>query len=100
MEAIREQLKLSSRQYNLYMKNVVALQNNLISLTDKVFPGVNELFSSPDRADGSQKWVDFVMTVKSILGDFPGIRLVCLHLADGAASALLDEQRVYHRDME
>lgn len=62
MEAIREQLKLSSRQYNLYMKTVVALQNNLISLTDKVFPGVNELFSSPDRADGSQKWVDFVMT--------------------------------------
>ena len=49
MEAIREQLKLCSRQYNLYMKNVVALQNNLISLTDKTFPGVNELFSSPDR---------------------------------------------------
>ena len=37
VEAVREQLKLSSRQYNLYMKNVVALQNNLISLTDKVF---------------------------------------------------------------
>ena len=62
MEPIREQLKLCSRQYNLYMKNVVALQNNLISLTDKVFPGVNELFSSPDRADGSQKWIDFVIT--------------------------------------
>ncbi len=62
MEAIREQLKLCSRQYNLYMKNVLALQNNLISLTDKTFPGVNELFSSPDRADGSQKWLDFVIT--------------------------------------
>ena len=62
MEAIREELKLASRQYNLYMKNVVTLQNNLISLTDKVFPGVNEMFSSPDRADGSQKWVDFLMT--------------------------------------
>jgi transposase len=62
MEAVREQLKLCSRQYNLYMKNVVALQNNLISLTDKVFPGVNELFTSPERTDGSQKWVDFVMT--------------------------------------
>ena len=62
MEAIREQLKMVSRQYDLYMKNVVALQNNLISLTDKVFPGVNEMFSSPDRADGSQKWVDFIMT--------------------------------------
>ena len=62
VEAIREQLKLVSRQFNLYMKNVVALQNNLISLTDKVFPGVNEVFSSKDRADGSQKWVDFIMT--------------------------------------
>ena len=62
MENTREQLKLCSRQYNLYMKNVTALQNNLISLTDKTFPGVNELFSSPDRADGSQKWIDFMMT--------------------------------------
>ena len=62
MGAIREQLKLYSRQYDLYMKNAVALQNNLISLTDKTFPGVNELFSSPERADGSQKWIDFVIT--------------------------------------
>ena len=62
METIRQQLKLFSRQYNLYMKTVVALQNNLISLTDKTFPGVNELFTSPERADGHQKWVDFVMS--------------------------------------
>ena len=48
MEAIREQLKLCSRQYNLYMKNVVALTNNLISLTDKVFPGVKKC--SPARS--------------------------------------------------
>lgn len=60
MEAVRQQLKLYSRQYDLYMKTIVALQNNLISLTDKTFPGVNELFSSPERADGHQKWVDFV----------------------------------------
>ncbi len=44
------------------MKTVVSLQNNFISLTDKTFPGVNELFSSPERTDGHQKWVDFVMT--------------------------------------
>ena len=60
MEAVRQQLKLYSRQYDLYMKTIVALQNNLISLTDKTFPGVNELFSSPERADGHQKWVDLV----------------------------------------
>ena len=62
MEAVRQQLKLYSRQYDLYMKTIVALQNNLISLTDKTFPGVNELFTSPERADGHQKWVDFVMS--------------------------------------
>lgn len=62
MDAIRQQLRLYSRQYDLYMKTNVALQNNLISLTDKVYPGVNELFSSPECPDGHQKWVDFVMT--------------------------------------
>ena len=62
MDAIRQQLKLCNRQYDLYMKTNVALQNNLISLTDKVYLGVNELFSSPERPDGRQKWVDFVMT--------------------------------------
>lgn len=61
METIRQQLKLFSRQYNLYMKTVMSLQNNLISLTDKTFPGVNELFTSPERADGHKKWVDFVV---------------------------------------
>ena len=61
-ETVRQQLKLCNRQYNLYMKTIVALQNNLISLTDKTFPGVNELFSSPERADGHQKWVDFVLS--------------------------------------
>lgn len=62
MDTVRQQLKLFSRQYNLYMKSSVALQSNLISLTDKVFPGVNELFTSPERADGHQKWVDFLTT--------------------------------------
>jgi len=59
-DAIRQQLKLFSRQYNLYMKTSVALQNNLISLLDKTWTGANELFDSPTRNDGHQKWVDFV----------------------------------------
>ena len=62
MDTVRQQLKLCSRQYNIYIKTVVSLQNNLISLTDKTFPGVNDPFSSPARADGHQKWIDFVMT--------------------------------------
>jgi transposase len=59
VDVTRQQLKLFSRQYNLCMKTVVSLQNNLISLLDKTFPGVNALFSSPPRDDGRQKWVDF-----------------------------------------
>lgn len=62
IDSLRQQLKLFNRQYNLYMKSVVSLKNNLISLTDKVFPGVNELFTSPEKADGHQKWVDFIST--------------------------------------
>ena len=62
MDAIRQQLKIFSRQYNLYMKSSTALQNNLISLADKVFPGVNEMFSIPERTDGHQKWIDFFTT--------------------------------------
>ena len=61
MDEIRQQLKLFSRQYNLYMKTACAMQNNLISLLDKTFPGANKLFDSPARSDGHQKWVDFVL---------------------------------------
>jgi len=61
VDTLRQQLKLFSRQYNLYMKTVVSLQNNLIALLDKTFPGIDKLFSSNYRDDGSQKWVDFAM---------------------------------------
>ena len=37
------------------------MKNNLISLTDSVFPGINKLFTSPERpSDGHEKWVDFL----------------------------------------
>ena len=38
MDTIRQQLKLFSRQYNLHMKTVVSLQNNLISLFHCLIP--------------------------------------------------------------
>ena len=59
---IRMQLKTCYRQYQQYSKVQTMLNNNLLSLLDTVFPGVNRLFSSPVRADGSEKWVDFVET--------------------------------------
>ena len=53
-------LKAFSRQYSKYTKLKVMLKNNLISLLDQTFPGVNELFTSPPRkSDGHEKWIDF-----------------------------------------
>lgn len=58
---VRHMLKAFSRQYNKYGKLKTMLKNNLISLLDQTFPGVNELFTSPPRkSDGHEKWVDFV----------------------------------------
>jgi len=61
MDTVRQNLKTFSRQYNLYIKTKTALKNNLVALLDQSFPDANTLFDSPARADGHQKWVDFVM---------------------------------------
>jgi transposase len=52
-------LKTYNRQYNSYMKLSVALKNNLISILDQTFAGCNNLFTSPVRSDGHEKWIDF-----------------------------------------
>lgn len=59
-EDTRLLLKNCYRQYKQYSKVQTMLKNNLISLLDVVFPEANRLFSSPPRADGSEKWVDFI----------------------------------------
>lgn len=59
-ENTRALLKTCYRQYQQCAKIQTMLKNNLISLLDMVFPGVNRLFTSPARADGTEKWVDFV----------------------------------------
>ena len=61
-EDTRLMLKTCYRQYQQYSKVQTMLKNNLISLLDAVFPEVNRLFNSSPRADGSEKWVDFVST--------------------------------------
>ena len=60
MDETRYTLKTLHRQYQMHTKTKVALTNNLIALLEQNFPGVNKLFTSPTRSDGSQKWVDFV----------------------------------------
>lgn len=61
-EDTRLMLKNCHRQYQQYSKVQTMLKNNLISLLDTAFPDANRLFSSPPRADGSEKWVDFIAT--------------------------------------
>lgn len=57
----RKMLKTYNRQLSEYMKLKIMLHNNLIALLDQIFPGVNNLFSSPAReSDGHEKWLDFI----------------------------------------
>lgn len=59
MDSTREQLKTMNTQFDFFMKQKTAAKSNLIALLDQTYPGVNKLFDSPVRADGSEKWVDF-----------------------------------------
>lgn len=59
-EDTRLMLKHCHRQYEHCAKLRTMMKNNLIALLDDVFPDANRLFSSPRRADGSEKWLDFV----------------------------------------
>ena len=59
-EDTRLLLKNCYRQYRQYSKVQTVLKNNLISLLNTTFPNANRLFNGPARADGSEKWVDFV----------------------------------------
>lgn len=59
MDTLRNQLKTLNQQFAFYTKQKTASKNNLIALLDMTYPGVNTLFDSPARDDGTQKWVDF-----------------------------------------
>lgn len=61
-DEVRLMLKTTCRQYQQCTKVQTMLKNNLISLLDTAFPDANRLFTSPTRADGSEKWVDFIST--------------------------------------
>ena len=59
---LRKSLKLLNRQYQQSSKLKTMINNNLISLLDLTFPGINKLFTSPAReSDGHEKWIDFVL---------------------------------------
>ena len=61
-EDLRKSLKLLNRQYQQASKLKTMINNNLVSLLDLTFPGINKQFTSPSReSDGHEKWVDFVL---------------------------------------
>lgn len=60
MDEIRYNLKTLNRQFQLASKQHTASANNLIALLEQSFAGIRKLFDSPPKADGRQKWVDFV----------------------------------------
>ncbi len=62
MDTIRYNLKTLNRQFQLASKQKTAMSNNLIALLEQTFPSVRKCFDSPVRSDGTQKWVDFVIT--------------------------------------
>lgn len=55
-------LKNCFRQYEQCVKLRTMMKNNLISLLDITFPDINRFFTSPQREDGREKWIDFVGT--------------------------------------
>jgi len=59
MDTTRTQLKTLNSQMDFLTKQKVAARTNLIALLDMTYPGVNTLFSSPAREDGSEKWLDY-----------------------------------------
>ena len=59
MDTTRAKLKTLNAQLDFFTKQKASAKTNLISLLDMTYPGVNELFSSPPRSDGSEKWVDY-----------------------------------------
>ena len=59
-EDLRKSLKLLNRQYQQASKLKTMMNNNLISLLDLTFPGINKLFTSRE-SDGHEKWVDFIL---------------------------------------
>ena len=59
-EDTRLMLKTCYRQYQQYSKVHTIMNNNLIYLLDTAFPYTNRLFTNSPRADGSEKWMDFV----------------------------------------
>jgi transposase len=61
VDMIRDNLKSFVRQFNFENKTLSAHKNSLHALLERVFPGIDDFFSSPAKLNGHQKWVDFAI---------------------------------------
>ena len=87
-DEVRLMLKTAYRQHQQCAKIQTMLKNNLISLLDTAFPDANRLFTSPARADGSEKRVDFVSA-------FPHCECVC-GMSEKAFTAKYQKHRCWN----
>ena len=60
IDIIRYELKTLSHQFLHFTKIKTSQKCNLVELLEQTYPEANQLFTSPARKDGSQKWVDYV----------------------------------------
>ena len=61
LDTLRDNLKSIARQFNFEDKTLTAHTNRLYSLLERSFPRIDEFFSSPAKANGHQKLLDFVI---------------------------------------
>jgi transposase len=63
MDTVRDDLKSFVRQFNFENKTLTAHKNSLGALLERVFPGIDEIFSfsNPAKSNGHLKIVDFII---------------------------------------
>ena len=60
VDTLRDSLKSFVRQFNFENKSLTAHKNSFNALLERVFPGIDGIFTSPAKSNGHQKVLDFV----------------------------------------
>jgi hypothetical protein len=60
VDTLRDTLKTFVRQFNFENKTLAAHKNSFNALLERVFPGVDGLFTSPSKSNGHFKLADFI----------------------------------------
>jgi transposase len=60
-DVVRDALKSFVKQFNFQSKTLSAHKNNLKALLERVFPGIDDFFSSAAKSNWHQKLIDFAI---------------------------------------